>query len=108
MVGRRIEVNHGRHRIDVDSSCRDVRRDECRDASPGERTQGATALALRTPAMHGDGLDSPAGELLGQPVGTPSRSREHDRRGDFCEELRSDVDPFGVGHQPEEVGRVWC
>ena len=108
VVGRRIEVDHGRHRIDVNPPRRDVRRDECRDPSLGERTQRPAALALRTTAMHGNGLDSPTGELLGQPVGTPPRPCEHDRGGDFREELGSDVDSFRMGHQPEEVGRVWC
>jgi hypothetical protein len=64
VVGRRVEVDDHGHRIDVDPSRRDVRRDQHIQPAGTKGGERTLALALAAVAVDGGRLETGAAEAL--------------------------------------------
>src|SRR5680860_597433 len=77
VVVRRIEVDHVRDAVEIESSCRDVGRDEHIDSALGEAVQRALARGLGHASVHRVRCHTPRRQLLAKPVHSPLGADEY-------------------------------
>ena len=106
VVGRRIEVHHATHGIDVDASGGHVGGDQRSRRTRREPLQRPLPLGLGAVAVDGDGGDPGLTELLDQPVGAALGPAEHDGRAVAGDQIGGQRDAaVGVG-PPEQVAHL--
>ena len=106
MVGGRIEMDHAGQGVNMDTSCDDVRCDQCVGLSLGKRIECSLPLTLGTVAVHRDRTDALRLELSNNAVGTTLGATEHEGLSVVLNQLRRDRHSIGALDPPEVVRHI--